>query len=192
MIKLLGSLKTSWQICWTRMGGVSPLQKLKILSLTWKLCDPKFLKKMRRPNVSRVELSRYNMEMKTQNYFIIMWKQEHKLILSRRCLMRMDILLILFINWLILAWPTPDNYSRVLEGPLLQKSLYFPYISLIFLTKMRQLISLRQYQLGSYTSLLNGLERIKSMAQRDGSFKFICIAFRPWERTYLRLWKNAG
>lgn len=71
-IKLLGSLKTSCQIYWTRMGGVSPLQKLKILSLMWKLRDPKLLKNTRRPNISGVELSRHKMEMKTQNYFIIM------------------------------------------------------------------------------------------------------------------------
>jgi len=101
------------------MEGVSPLQKLKIFSLTWKLHDPKLSKNVRRPSTSRVELSRYKMGMTTHNYFIIMQKQDEKVILSGRCLMRIDILLILFINWLMVASPTFDIYSRVLKGSLL-------------------------------------------------------------------------
>lgn len=170
----------------------SPLQKIKILSLPWRLNEPKSLKNVRRIGILVAGLFGYKLGMTIPNSSTTMQREDELVTLSGRCRMRMDVLLTPFTNWLILVRPISKIYSRLLLGPLLLISSKFPESSLDFLTKKRNMTSLSQYPWGNWKAHLNGLKKIKSLARMDGQLNFICLSLRPLERIYLRLWRSVG
>lgn len=86
-------------------------------------------------------------------------------------------------------------FRKLFKGPrgatvveIVRFSINFPR----FLDQDAVLDLIKPISIGELEITPKWFKRIKSMAYMDGLLKFIWLSLRPWERTYLRLWRNVG